>query len=148
MIVIQDQSGKEYKMDDLQVRFPTNVEDVARVLYDLTRMLLTPSSSFGSSLIITELSDLPPILHYSTPAPPLTKYQMTQIIGKHLNLPTHHVKPNTEPPTGAAATQRPENSQLSSNKLKEIGVDVGEAQAFESWWKECCVELKSKAEDA
>lgn len=37
MIVIQDQSGKEYKMDHVQVRFPTNVEDVARVLYDLTR---------------------------------------------------------------------------------------------------------------
>jgi S-adenosylmethionine synthetase len=35
--VIQDQSGKEYKMDHVQVRFPTNVEDVGRVIYDLTR---------------------------------------------------------------------------------------------------------------
>ena len=37
MIVAEDQSGKEYKMDHYQVRFPTNVEDVARVLVDLTR---------------------------------------------------------------------------------------------------------------
>jgi S-adenosylmethionine synthetase len=35
--VIQDQSGKDYKMDHVQVRFPTNVEDVGRVIYDLTR---------------------------------------------------------------------------------------------------------------
>jgi hypothetical protein len=37
LVVVEDQSGKEYKMDDYQVRFPTNVEDVARVLYDLSR---------------------------------------------------------------------------------------------------------------
>jgi S-adenosylmethionine synthetase len=36
-VVVEDQSGKEYKMDDYQVRSPTNVEDVARVLYDLAR---------------------------------------------------------------------------------------------------------------
>jgi hypothetical protein len=35
--VVEDQSGKEYKMDHYQVRFPTNVSDIGRVLYDLSR---------------------------------------------------------------------------------------------------------------
>ena len=37
--VVEDQSGKEYKMDHYQVRFPTNVSDIGRVLYDLARQL-------------------------------------------------------------------------------------------------------------
>jgi hypothetical protein len=39
MAVVEDQSGKEYKMDHYQVRFPTNVSDIGRVLYDLAREL-------------------------------------------------------------------------------------------------------------
>ena len=74
----------------------------------------------------------------------MTKYEMTQTIAKHLDLSIDHVKPNTEPPTGAAATQRPENAQLSNKKLEEIGVDVSEAQDFDSWWKDYCVEIKGK----
>ena len=35
--VVEDQSGKEYHMDHYQVRFPTNVSDIGRVLVDLTR---------------------------------------------------------------------------------------------------------------
>lgn len=34
---MQDQSGKQYKMDDYQVRYPTNVADVSRVMDDLVR---------------------------------------------------------------------------------------------------------------
>lgn len=35
--VVKDQSGKKYSMDDYQIRNPTNVADVARILYDLAR---------------------------------------------------------------------------------------------------------------
>ena len=156
--MIQDQSGKEYKMDHVQVRFPTNVEDVARVLYDLTRksrhgptMYQPPNLTANSGTFaplgtdhVAGLSELPPILHYSTPSPPMTKYEMTGIIAKHLDLPISHVVAVTEKPTGEAATQRPENSQLSSKKLEEIGVDVSEAQGFDSWWKEYSMEIKTK----
>lgn len=150
-------------MDHVQVRFPTNVEDVARVLYDLTRkshpwpmppcprvscLILNIHEVYAILNIIEERSELPPILHYSTPAPPLTKYEMTQIIAKYLDLPIDHVVANTNPPTGAAATQRPENSQLSNTKLKEIGIDTSEAQGFDSWWKEYCVEIKSASKTA
>lgn len=74
----------------------------------------------------------------------MTKYEMTQIIAKHLDLPIKHVVANTQPPTGEAATQRPENSQLSSKKLEEIGVDVREGQGFDSWWKDYSVDIKAK----
>ncbi|WWD15848.1 dTDP-4-dehydrorhamnose reductase [Kwoniella shandongensis] len=116
--VVEDQSGKTYKMDAYQVRFPTNVEDVARVLYDLSHLA----------------KPLPSILHYTSPAPALTKYDMTTIIASVLSLPIDHVIRETSPPPNA--TPRPENTQLSTKALKELGVDVSEKQAFADWWKE------------
>lgn len=77
---------------------------------------------------------LPPILHYSSPAPALTKYDMTCIIAKHLNLPIDHVIKDTTVPTGA--TPRPENTQLSTKVLEELGIDVSEKKSFEDWWAE------------
>ena len=124
-------------MDHVQVRFPTNVEDVGRVIYDLTRM-----SPPTPAPLMSELPTLPPILHYSTPAAPMTKYDMTVIIAKHLGLPIDHVVANTQPAIGQAAAQRPENSQLGTKKLKEIGVDVGESEAFGAWWKRYAEDIK------
>lgn len=54
-----------------------------------------------------------------------------------------HVIPNTTPATGAAAAQRPENSQLGTKKLKEIGVDIGESEEFDSWWGKYAEDIKS-----
>ncbi|WRT67063.1 dTDP-4-dehydrorhamnose reductase [Kwoniella shivajii] len=116
--VVQDQSGKQYKMDAYQVRFPTNVEDIGRVLYDLSHVD----------------KPLPPILHYATPSPALTKYDMTTIISKHLSLPIDHVIRDTNKP-GPEATPRPENTQLSTKALEELGIDVSERKTFDEWWK-------------
>jgi S-adenosylmethionine synthetase len=73
----------------------------------------------------------------------MTKYEMTEIIAKHLNLPIKHVIANTTPATGQAAAQRPENAQLSTKKLEEIGVDVSESEGFDSWWKRYAEDLKA-----
>nr|XP_018263932.1 dTDP-4-dehydrorhamnose reductase [Kwoniella dejecticola CBS 10117]OBR86090.1 dTDP-4-dehydrorhamnose reductase [Kwoniella dejecticola CBS 10117] len=125
--VVQDQSGKQYKMDAYQVRFPTNVEDVGRVLYDLSREYLD--------------KPLPPVLHYATPSPALTKYDMTVIIAKHLNLPIEHVIQDTNKP-GPDATPRPENTQLSTIALRDLGVDVGEKKSFDEWWRDYIAQSK------
>ena len=53
-----------------------------------------------------------------------------------------HVIANTTPATGQAAAQRPENSQLSTKKLREIGVDVSESEGFDAWWKKYAEDLK------
>jgi len=67
---------------------------------------------------------------------------MTVIIAKHLGLPIDHVVANTQPATGQAAAQRPENSQLSTKKLKEVGVDTGESEGFDAWWKTYAQDLR------
>lgn len=41
--VVQDQSGKQYKMDHFATRFPTNVLDIAGFLVRLTGMPRDPS---------------------------------------------------------------------------------------------------------
>ncbi|OCF55330.1 dTDP-4-dehydrorhamnose reductase [Kwoniella mangroviensis CBS 10435] len=123
--VVEDQSGKKYKMDAYQVRFPTNVEDVARVLFDLSHLD----------------KPLPSILHYATPSPALTKYDMTQLIAQHLKLPIDHIIKDTNKP-GPDATPRPENTQLSTKALKELGVDVGERKRFGDWWGDYIAEGK------
>ncbi|WWC90110.1 dTDP-4-dehydrorhamnose reductase [Kwoniella dendrophila CBS 6074] len=123
--VVEDQSGKTYKMDAYQVRFPTNVDDIGRILYDLSHLD----------------KSLPAILHYATPAPALTKYDMTETISKHLDLPIKHVEKDTNKP-GPNATPRPENTQLSTKALKDLGIDVGESKSFDEWWKDYIEETK------
>ncbi|EIW69634.1 hypothetical protein TREMEDRAFT_68791 [Tremella mesenterica DSM 1558] len=116
--VVEDQSGKQYKMDHVQRRYPTNVDDVARVLFDLTHL--------GKPL--------PFIVHYCSPSPALSKWDMTQIIARHLHLPISHITPETVVPPGA--TSRPQDAQLSTRSLQDIGVDVDEEMSFDDWWRE------------
>jgi S-adenosylmethionine synthetase len=73
----------------------------------------------------------------------MTKYEMTEVIAKHLNLPITHIIANTQPATGQAAAQRPENSQLSTKKLEEIGVDTSESESFDAWWKRYAQDVKA-----
>jgi S-adenosylmethionine synthetase len=130
-------------MDNYQVRFPTNVEDVARVLFDLTRdhNHLSPRSILTKGIGLDR--PLPPILHYASPAPSLTKYQMTKIIAKHLELPIDHVIPDSEKPVlKPGQTERPENTQLSTTALKDLGVDVREDETFDNWWGKYVADTK------
>lgn len=79
--------------------------------------------------------DLPAILHYASPAPALTKYDMTKVIAKHLDLPIKHVIPDAnKPQVQPGQTERPENTQLSTASLKEIGIDTREDNSFDAWW--------------
>ena len=77
--------------------------------------------------------ELPAIVHYCSPAPAVTKYDITVIIADALGLPHSHVIKETTVPAGA--TSRPENSQLSTKSLTELGVDTTEKVAFADWWK-------------
>ena len=44
--VVQDQSGKTYKMDHYATRYPTNVEDISDFLVRLTSMNFVPNILF------------------------------------------------------------------------------------------------------
>ncbi|KAJ9105040.1 hypothetical protein QFC19_003671 [Naganishia cerealis] len=148
--VIQDQSGKTYKMDHFAVRFPTCVEDVARVMYDLSRQyhffFLHSSTSVADyfprsnlpSARVDHSKPLPPIVHFSSQKG-YTKYEMTRLIASFMNLPIDHVIPDTTDPSTLPnqTVQRPGNTQLSVEALEnDVGISAKEDKGFERWWKE------------
>ncbi|WOO85490.1 Methionine adenosyltransferase 2 subunit beta [Vanrija pseudolonga] len=119
--VVKDQSGKTYTMDHYQIRNPTNVDDVARVLYDLAHLT----------------RPLPPILHFRSTGPQMTKWEMTQVIARALDLPLDHVTPvSAKPETKPGQTERPWNTELSVAALEELGVSTAEEKPFTQWWPE------------
>lgn len=115
--VVQDQSGKKHNMDDYQIRNPTNVEDVARVCYELSHL---PSEK------------LPSITHFRSTGPPMTKWDMTKAIAKALNASIDHITPVSTKPT--SGTERPWNTELSVKTLEDLGVNVEEETPFDQWW--------------
>ncbi|GMK58800.1 hypothetical protein CspeluHIS016_0602420 [Cutaneotrichosporon spelunceum] len=113
--VVKDQSGKTYTMDDYQIRNPTCVEDVARVLFDLSRV-----------------SDLPAVAQFRSTGKPYTKWDMTKVIAGALNLPIDHITPVSTKPTNG--TERPWNTELSVKSLENAGISTAEAKTFDQWW--------------
>ncbi|CAK5261976.1 unnamed protein product [Mycena citricolor] len=119
--VVQDQSGKTYKMDHFATRYPTNVIDIANFLARLTGEFSLPEP-------------LPAIIHYSG-AEPFTKYEMCLIFSKILGVPHAHIIPDAEPPSGAGATTRPRNCQLDTAATEDLGLEDGLGLSlFEEWW--------------
>ncbi|KAJ7634893.1 hypothetical protein FB45DRAFT_910174 [Roridomyces roridus] len=118
--VVEDQSGKTYKMDHYATRYPTNVVDIGNFLVKL--------SAYNKPI--------PPILHYSA-AEPFTKYEMCLIFAKILGLQHKHIIPDAEPPTGAGATTRPRDCQLYTGETENLGLEDGLGLSlFEEWWTE------------
>lgn len=116
--IVEDQSGKQYKMDHFATRYPTNVLDIASFL--------------------VRLSDLnkpvPRIIHYSAHEP-FTKYDMCLTFAKILGLPHTHIIPDSSPPP-AGVTTRPQDCHLSTEETENLGVEGGlSCSEFEAWWK-------------
>jgi S-adenosylmethionine synthetase len=117
--VVQDQSGKQYKMDHYATRYPTNVIDISNFLVRLSALKGT----------------LPPILHYSA-AEPFTKYEICLVFSQILSLPHAHITPNAEAPTGTDATTRPRDCQLYLRETEDLNLEGGlGCGGFEEWWR-------------
>ncbi|KZT60889.1 NAD dependent epimerase/dehydratase [Calocera cornea HHB12733] len=120
--VVRDQSGRVYGMDDWQVRYPTNVLDVAAFLVRLVELQ----------------KPLPPIIHFTAPAA-YSKYTLSLAFGRLLSLPTAHIRPekpdeSAPPPPGGA--QRPRDCRLSMRETDALfGLVEGEGEPAEgrSW---------------
>ncbi|TFY63329.1 hypothetical protein EVG20_g6358 [Dentipellis fragilis] len=116
-----DQSGKQYKMDHYQTRYPTNVLDIAAFLVRLARL--------------PRMRHLPPILHYTAPEP-FTKYEMCLIFARILGVPHAHIVPDAEPPA-PGATPRPHDTQLYVRETEDLEVEGGlGTSGFEEWWED------------
>jgi dTDP-4-dehydrorhamnose reductase len=91
-------------IDDYQLRYPTLVDDVAKVC-----------------LFIAEKQQEMPVisgmLHWSGEEQ-MTKYAMVCTMVQLFGLSMDHLKPNKSPPSGP--TQRPYNPALHSGKLEDM----------------------------
>ena len=90
------------KNDHWAVRYPTFTPDIANLLFKIISM--------------PESQQLKGIYHFSGEEA-FTKYEMAMAMAKLFNLPTRHLKPDTETPTGAP---RPHDCHLDNTVLKEL----------------------------
>lgn len=101
------EKSSKIKIDNWGVRFPTLVDDVAKVI----RMIVDHSLSLSSGSSDdgkTSASGGGQIFHVSSPQR-CTKYELVKLMGEILNIDTSRIEPDSEPPSGAA---RPQNTQL------------------------------------
>ncbi|XP_021473231.1 methionine adenosyltransferase 2 subunit beta isoform X3 [Oncorhynchus mykiss] len=104
------QEGAEScSVEHCQQRFPTYVNDVARVCRQMAERRLQDPSIRG-------------IFHYSGKEQ-MTKYEMACVIADAFNLSSSHLIPMTEQPAGAGA-QRPQNARLECSRLELLGLGV------------------------
>ena len=107
--VVLDQSGKTYKMDHFQTRYPTNVLDIASFLVRLAgassplcpslRVAVSLTGAASASTGLPRSKAIPPILHYTAPEP-FTKYEICLVFAHILGVSHGHVVSETEPPAG------------------------------------------------
>jgi S-adenosylmethionine synthetase len=140
--VVQDQSGKTYKMDHYATRWPTSVLDIGDFLLRLSSMLssiIFLDVLFLIIIIFTELAietkrPIPPILHYSAEEP-FTKYEMCLVFAKLLGLPHTHIIPDAAEPA-PGSTPRPRDCKLYTHETEELMQDRGGLgwTPFEEYW--------------
>ncbi|MBW0530157.1 hypothetical protein O181_069872 [Austropuccinia psidii MF-1] len=111
--------GEKVKMDDWATRFPTLVDDVARVLEEIS----------------TYKQDLPPLLNFSSQTQ-YTKYSISLVFARLLNLNEAQISnliPISDPPK-PGETIRPRDCRLSNCMIASLGIEV-DITDFTEWWK-------------
>lgn len=109
------------KMDDWAKRYPTNIEDVARVSVDMATKYLDG-----------ERHRLPKILQFSS-EDCYTKYEICQMFAEIMGLSLEGLVADKAGNPPNACVQRPYDTHLSSQALKDIGINV-RTQDFKAWW--------------
>ncbi|KAI9006651.1 hypothetical protein CLU79DRAFT_880062 [Phycomyces nitens] len=115
------QSKTKTLMDNVASRYPTNVQDIGRVIKDL----LVNKIDLGQ--------DIKGIFHFSG-TECFTKYTICQLFGSLLNLPIDHLERQDEIPASAAVS-RPKDAHLSNKRLEDLGIDT-KSTPFVDWWTE------------
>ena len=110
-------------MDDWAQRYPTNTEDVARVCVDIATKYLSASENQTS---------LPKILQFSS-EDRMTKYQICQIFAEIMGLSLDGMVANKEGGAQGGGVQRPYDTHLSSQSLKDLGIST-RTMDFNAWW--------------
>jgi len=102
--VLQD-AKPDAKMNDIERRFPTHVDDVANVLLTLSRRWMENPEMCGT-------------YHWSGDEE-FTKFEMMGVLASAFGLSTAHVRRSTpEEEAAAGAATRPYNAHLATDKLR------------------------------
>ncbi|KAF3222676.1 hypothetical protein TWF106_005481 [Orbilia oligospora] len=118
---IWNKSGKEkVDMDHWAIRYPTNTEDVARVLKDIAEKYTSEDPT-----------NLPRILQFSS-EDRCTKYEICERLAQVLGLPMPHIIANSTVDPNPSV-KRPYDCHLSTKALKDLGINVT-TMDFEAWW--------------
>ncbi|KAI9791352.1 MAG: hypothetical protein M1833_001543 [Piccolia ochrophora] len=118
----QEKNAK-IKVDDWAIRYPTNTEDIGRVLVDV-------ADRYSGA---KDLAELPKILQFSS-EDRYTKYEMCKLLSEIMALPIDGLVGNREGNDPTAAVQRPFDCHLSTKRLKDLQITL-HTQNFEDWWK-------------
>lgn len=143
--------GVTAKMDHWSIRYPTNTEDVARVLKGmpplppLPLVFFSPPFTKGTNSWLTGVdiankyretdpaTPLPAVLQFSS-EDRFTKYEICQLLAGVLGVGLDRLEAD---PTGGnvpGGVQRPYDCHLSTKALKELGIAV-HTQDFTAWWR-------------
>ena len=110
-------------MDDWAQRYPTNTEDVARVCVDIATKYLSDTENRTS---------FPKILQFSS-EDRMTKYQVCQVFAEIMGLSLDRMVANKEGGAQHGGVQRPYDTHLSSQSLKDLGIST-RTMDFTAWW--------------
>jgi dTDP-4-dehydrorhamnose reductase len=112
------------KMDDWAIRYPTNVEDVARVCLDIAKLYTSDPHR----------ERLPRVLQFSS-EDRMTKYEIVLKFAEIMGLPADGIvadKDGGKP--GPDGTQRPYDCHLDTSELQNLAIDLGTVD-FVAWWR-------------
>ncbi|EXJ75768.1 dTDP-4-dehydrorhamnose reductase [Cladophialophora psammophila CBS 110553] len=116
--------NEKVKMDDWAIRYPTNVQDVARVCLDIAKLYTASPHP----------ENLPRILQFSS-EDRMTKYEITQKFAEIMGLSLDGIVPDKEGGKPAPdGTLRPYDCHLDTSELQRLGIDVSTVD-FVAWWR-------------
>ncbi|OBT96604.1 hypothetical protein VE01_05384 [Pseudogymnoascus verrucosus] len=113
-------------MDGWAKRFPTNTEDVGRVIADIAAL-------YTSKIEAGEAEGLPSVLQFSA-EDLYTKYEMCEMFAHLMGLGLEKMEKDVKGNEGNTGVQRPFDCHLSTRALKELGIEV-HTQDFKGWWR-------------
>ncbi|CAD6584071.1 MAG: hypothetical protein ASARMPRED_001588 [Alectoria sarmentosa] len=125
MDVMWKSQGKESrtKIDDWAKRYPTNIEDVARVCVDTATRYLADEQHHR----------LPRILQFSS-EDRFTKYEICALFAEIMGLSLDGMVEDKAGNDPNASVQRPYDTHLTNQALKDIGISIV-TQDFKAWWR-------------
>ncbi|KAI9880872.1 MAG: hypothetical protein M1830_010467 [Pleopsidium flavum] len=117
------EKNADISVEDWASRYPTNTEDVGRVCQDIATKYIEAGE---------KRSLMPKVLHFSS-EDRYTKYEICQLLADIMGLPLDGMVRNKQGNDPNGSVQRPYDTHLSTNALKDLGIDV-QTQNFKDWW--------------